>query len=60
MKTHQQVQIYKIITIGNDSIGKSCFLQRYAYGVYPRDFKLFDFMIKKVTLENKEEVKLEI
>ena len=55
--------VFKIITIGNAGVGKSCLLLRFSDNTFTENYYStigVDFKIKTITLENSKTVKLQI
>ena len=55
--------LYKILVIGDTSVGKTCFIMRYADNIFQESYIStigMDYKLKNITLENGKLVKLQI
>ena len=63
MNKHKKEFIYKILLLGDSSVGKTCILARYADNTFQEDHLAtigLDYKIKTVTLDNGKTVKIQI
>ena len=63
MTEQKKENVYKILLLGDSSVGKTCFLKRYLDDTY-QDINLstigFDFKYKYVTLKSGKELKIQL
>jgi GTPase SAR1 family protein len=56
-------RIYKIVLLGDSSVGKTCLLRRFVRSEYSTEYKATigaDFLSKEITLEDEQKVQLQV